>query len=74
MTEIRAALCRQWPAAAALLVASLSAGKTSCPKRIDIFSRMVQVLLASLNCWMSTLRLVHYALLLTPACLSLIHI
>ena len=29
---------------------------------------MVLVLLTSLNCCMSTLRLVHYALLLTPAC------
>ena len=28
---------------------------------------MVLVLLTSLNCYMSTLRLVHYALLLTPA-------
>ena len=31
---------------------------------------MVLVLLTSLNCCMSTLRLVHYALLLTPACLK----
>ena len=29
---------------------------------------MVLVLLTSLNCCMSTLRLVHYALLLAPAC------
>ena len=29
---------------------------------------MVLVLLTSVNCYMSTLRLVHYALLLTPAC------
>ena len=29
---------------------------------------MVLVLLSFLNCYMSTLRLVHYALLLTPAC------
>ena len=29
---------------------------------------MVLVLLTSLNCCMSTLRLVHYALFLTPAC------
>ena len=29
---------------------------------------MVLVLLTFLNCYMSTLRLVHYALLLTPAC------
>ena len=32
------------------------------------FSAMVLVLLTSLNCCMSTLHLVHYALLLTPAC------
>ena len=31
---------------------------------------MVQVLLTSLNCYMSTLRLVHYALLLAPAYLK----
>ena len=30
--------------------------------------QMVLVLLTSLNCYMSTLRLVHYALLLTSAC------
>ena len=30
--------------------------------------KMVLVLLISLNCYMSALRLVHYALLLTPAC------
>ena len=29
---------------------------------------MVLVLLTSLNCCMSTLHIVHYALLLTPAC------
>ena len=29
---------------------------------------MVLVLLISVNCYMSTLHLVHYALLLTPAC------
>ena len=34
----------------------------------DTFSAIVLVLLISLNCYMSTLRLVHYALLLTPTC------
>ena len=29
---------------------------------------MVLVLLTSLNCYMSTLHLIHYALFLTPAC------
>ena len=32
------------------------------------YNYMVLVLLTSRNCYMSTLRLVHYALLLTPAC------
>ena len=36
------------------------------PGTLDSF-KMVLVLLTSLNCYLSTLRLVHYALLLTPA-------
>ena len=35
---------------------------------VKIIIMVVMVLLTSLNCCMSTLRLVHYALFLTPAC------
>ena len=73
MTEIRAALCRQWPVVAALLVAGLSAEKNNfLSEKYRYFVRMLNTRCLSLQCKRLPVRNVSiFFRMLNGRCLSL---